>query len=91
MTSPAEAATLLTVLARGPWKVEGRALHPAEVEAYYCAIRDGAPAPWAALGAHAGSRRCDRANGLLRRAGLICFDPVARYWKPSPAGEEGQP
>ena len=77
MTSPAEAATLLTVLARGPWKVEGRALHPAEVEAYYCAIRDGAPAPWAALGAHAGSRRCDP---LLKKAGLIRFDRERKRW-----------
>ena len=82
-------ATLEALCSRGPWRGSTEVDPPwtltaAELQAYYQAIRIVAPTPWAALGLRerswASHRKTDRANQLLKKAGLIQFDKERKRW-----------
>jgi hypothetical protein len=80
-------AVLAALKTRGPWT--GGNSHPCdspwtltgdEVAAYYEALKAGHEYPSRALGAARGSRKCDRANQLLKKAGLIAYNRKQVGW-----------
>ncbi len=78
--------------AKGPWmstvddgaRPSAAELSKDDLRAYYRAIRLNRPpeavSPAFTLRAHPGSRLVDRANTLLKRAGLIRYDREQRQW-----------
>lgn len=79
-------AFLATLLTRAPWMGDKDGdpwtLTAEELRGYYEALCRGAEHPNRALGAqgHSGGRKADRANALLKRAGLVRFDRPTRKW-----------
>ncbi len=79
-------AVLATLCSRGPWattdaKGDGRELTADQVCAFYAAIPDVSAMGRAVDCEKMTHRPADRAATLLKRAGLIRYNKVARQWE----------
>ena len=52
-----------------------------ELVAYYKAIKRGDPVPSYAINDVSGSNKVNRANALLKKAGLITYNRSTRFWE----------